>query len=268
MAYPGRVVSGGSLSGAADAVLWREHPLARPRRGAGHLGVSTTGNSRIGYHQRIPAQPARRAEELLARLIDRLVEDPTTLSVQLIDHYGSIAAVIAAFADGKHPSAVVVPPWVAEYFGIIADTLCRSTDAEAVASPQITSPDALSAMLKRDMLELEIEVFRVIFLDGNNATLSDQVMWTGTVNSVQAHPREIIKQAILLGATAVILAHNHPSASAYPSATDLVITRNIVVACAAIDVEVHDHMIVARDGAFSMRSAGILKGMKEGSLVC
>lgn len=195
-----------------------------------------------------------------------MVDEPAVLGKKLIDHYGSIASVVAAFADGNYPAEVAVPPCVAEYFGIIADTLCRLPDSEPGPSPEIASPDTLSAMLKRDMLPLEIEVFRVIFLDGNNAILSDQVMWTGTVNSVQAHPREIIKQAILLGATAIILAHNHPSSSAYPSATDLAITRNIVVACAAVDVEVHDHMIVARDGAFSMRSAGILKRMKEGGL--
>lgn len=188
------------------------------------------------------------------------------LSKQLIDRYGTIASVVGAFGDGKVPDTPV-PPCVAEYFGIIADTICRSERAEPATSLEITSPDALSALLKSDMLKLEIEVFRVIFLNGHNVVLSDQVMWTGTVNSVQAHPREIIKQAILLGATAVILAHNHPSSSAYPSATDLAITRNIVVACAAIDVEVHDHMIVARDGAFSMRSAGILKRMKEGGLM-
>jgi DNA repair protein RadC len=198
--------------------------------------------------------------------MDRLVDEPAALGKKLIDHYGSIASVVTAFADGKYPMEVAVPPCVAEYFGIIADTLCRSNDTELPVAPEITSPDGLSAMLKREMLPLEIEVFRVIFLDGCNRVLSDQVMWTGTVNSVQAHPREIIKQAILLGATAIILAHNHPSSSAYPSATDLAITRNIVIACAAIDVEVHDHMIVAHDGAFSMRSAGILKRIKESGL--
>jgi len=184
----------------------------------------------------------------------------------LLDRYGNIASVVAAFADGKRPLDETVPRCVAEYLGIIADTLCSDDHADPISVGDITSPGALSILLKRDMLRLDIEVFRVIFLNGNNAILSDQVMWTGTVNSVQAHPREIIKQAILLGATAIILAHNHPSSSAYPSATDLAITRNIVVACAAIDVDVHDHMIIARDGAFSMRSAGILNRMKDGGV--
>jgi DNA repair protein RadC len=168
-----------------------------------------------------------------------------------------------AFANSKRPADGITPDCVAEHFGIIADSLYGADLSDPPEVLDIASPNALSALLKRDMLHLEIEVFRVIFLDGKNAILSDQVMWTGTVNSVQAHPREIIKQAVLLGATALILAHNHPSASAYPSKMDLTITRNIVVACAAIDVEVHDHMIVASDGAFSMQSAGILKRMKE-----
>ncbi len=221
----------------------------------------------MGHVQGESADPGRPAQELLAKLIDRLVDEPKLLSKKLIDRYGSIASVISAFADGKGTPDSSVPQSVAEYFEVIADTLRRANDIESTHAAQINSPDALSALLRRDMLKLDIEVFRVIFLNGTNAILSDQVMWTGTVNSVQAHPREIIKQAILLGATAIILAHNHPSSPAYPSATDLEVTRNIVVACGAIDIDVHDHMIIARDGAFSMRTAGILKRMKEAGSV-
>ncbi len=213
-----------------------------------------------------PARPVQHAQDLLAKLIDRLVDDTQALSQRLLERYGDIPSVVTAFAAGKFPSPDMVPRCVAEYFGLIADTVCCPDYVEPTDTAYVTSPDALSIMLKRDMLDLEIEVFRVIFLNGSNAILSDQVMWTGTVNSVQAHPREVMKQAILVGATAIVLAHNHPSSSAYPSATDLSITRKIVVACAAIDVEVHDHMIIARDGAFSMRSAGLLTRMKDGGL--
>jgi DNA repair protein RadC len=92
----------------------------------------------------------------------------------------------------------------------------------------------------------------VIFLDSANHLLLDRVMWEGTVNSVQAHPREIVRLALLNNASAIILAHNHPSGQMQPSREDVETTRDIVNACAALDIHVHDHLIVTRFGVRSI----------------
>ena len=112
------------------------------------------------------------------------------------------------------------------------------------------------------MATLAYETFRVFFLDGRNVVLADRTMWTGTVDGVQIHPREIVRATLEAGATALILAHNHPSSSATPSDSDLAMTAQVVLACAPINVTVHDHLIIARDGAFSMRAAGIMAGFE------
>ncbi len=134
---------------------------------------------------------------------------------------------------------------------------------EAHEGLQVGSPDALGRLLRHEMAQLPRETFRVLFLDGMNCILDDRTMWTGTVDRVQVHPREIVAAAIETGATALVLAHNHPTSSAVPTAVDIAQTRRIVDACATIDVVVHDHIVVAHHGLFSMRAAGMLDTQPE-----
>lgn len=107
------------------------------------------------------------------------------------------------------------------------------------------------------MVELEYEVLRVIHLDRDNTVIADRIDWTGGTMSVQVRPRDIVRDAMAYGARGILLAHNHPSASAHPSEPDLEATREIAAACARAGISVIDHMIVARSGAFSMRAAGL-----------
>ena len=105
------------------------------------------------------------------------------------------------------------------------------------------------------MAHLACETFRVFFLDSGNRLLADRTMWTGTIDAVQVHPREVVREALTLGATALIAAHNHPSGSAAPTAGDLKVTERLVRACGTLGIILHDHIIVARDGIFSMARA-------------
>jgi DNA repair protein RadC len=123
--------------------------------------------------------------------------------------------------------------------------------------------EPVARMLWMDMAALRRETFRVLFLDGDNQVIADRKMWTGTVDSVQVHPREIVREALLCGATAVVLAHNHPSSQARPTGDDLATTRRIVDACATVGVIVHDHLIVSKTEVFSLGRAGLLPSASE-----
>ena len=126
--------------------------------------------------------------------------------------------------------------------------------------PIVSSAEKLLAYLHHDMAHLTREVFRVLFLDSNNRLLADRIMWEGTVAGVQVHPREVVREALSLNATALIFVHNHTSGNPAPSRHDISVTTRLISACDPFDVSVHDHIIIARSGSLSMRAEGLLAG--------
>jgi DNA repair protein RadC len=103
-----------------------------------------------------------------------------------------------------------------------------------------------------------IERLRVLFLNAGNELIADEVMGVGTVSSVHAWPREILKRCLDLEATAILLVHNHPSGCSKPSRADRDLTEKIAKAASSLGVIVHDHLVVARKGTTSFRMAGYL----------
>jgi DNA repair protein RadC len=108
------------------------------------------------------------------------------------------------------------------------------------------------------MAGLPRETFRVLFLDGCNRLLADEVLNVGTVNKVGVHPREVVRRALEVNATAVILVHNHPSGDPKPSQYDHKVTRQVEQACALVDVVVQDHVIVGSSGFFSFAANALI----------
>jgi DNA repair protein RadC len=102
----------------------------------------------------------------------------------------------------------------------------------------------------------EKEQFRILFLDKKNQLIADEVQQSGTVDHTPVYPREVVKRALELSATAVILVHNHPSGDPTPSSADIAMTREIVSVAKPLGIAIHDHIIVGRDGHAS------LKGLK------
>lgn len=102
------------------------------------------------------------------------------------------------------------------------------------------------------------EHFRVLFLNRKNQLIADEVQQIGTVDHAPVYPREIVKRALELGATALILVHNHPSGDPTPSDSDLAMTEEIIRAARALDVLVHDHLIISKNGHSSFKSMGLL----------
>jgi DNA repair protein RadC len=105
------------------------------------------------------------------------------------------------------------------------------------------------------------EQFRVFFLNRKNQLIADEVQQIGTVDHTPVYPREIIRRALELGATALILAHNHPSGDPTPSDADIAMTEEIMRAATALEITIHDHLIIARDRHVSFKSLGLLNYM-------
>jgi DNA repair protein RadC len=104
----------------------------------------------------------------------------------------------------------------------------------------------------------ETEQFRILFLDQRNVLIADEAQAKGTVNHVPVYPREVAKRALEINATAIILVHNHPSGDPTPSKADIDMTAQIELACEAIGVVVHDHVIIGKETDASFRSLGLL----------
>jgi DNA repair protein RadC len=102
------------------------------------------------------------------------------------------------------------------------------------------------------------EQFRVLFLDKRNHLIADQVLQQGTVDHTPVYPREVVRRAIELGATAIVLAHNHPSGDPTPSRADVEMTKSITEACRILAIAVHDHVIGGKDGHASLKALGLM----------
>ncbi len=131
--------------------------------------------------------------------------------------------------------------------------------AEAVREREVISSwSALLRYLEGTLAHEPREQFRVLFLDRKNRLIADEVQGRGTVDHTPLYPREVAKRALELGASAVILVHNHPSGDPTPSEADVAMTRRVVEALAAVGVTVHDHVVVGRGRHTSFRAAGLL----------
>ena len=102
------------------------------------------------------------------------------------------------------------------------------------------------------------EQFHVLFLDNNNSLIADETQQKGTVNHVPLYPREVIKRALELNASAIILVHNHPSGDSTPSPADIEMTEEVCDAGKKPGISLHDHLIISRNGHSSFKSLGLL----------
>ncbi len=178
------------------------------------------------------------------------------LSDRLLDRFGSFpAALNAAEADrvdaiGGHD----VEGLFASVRAAIHIVLRGRLPQRAV----LASEPAVLEYLRGTMAFAPNEQFRVLYLNAGNALLRDELAGSGSVSSVHVYPREILKRCLELGATAIIVAHNHPSGRLVPSRSDRTMTRNLVEAARALDVAVHDHILIAQEGSLSFRRQGLL----------
>ena len=203
-----------------------------------------------------PREVARRALELF--LFRSLPQgDVKPLAKALLERFGGLAAVLAADVEALK-TVKGVGAAVALDLKLLQEASLRIGRAEVTKRPVISSWSALLAYTKAALAHAPREQFRVLFLDKKNQLIADQVMNHGTVDHAPVYPREIMRRALELSASAVILVHNHPSGDPTPSSADIDMTRQVVEAGRPLRVTVHDHLVVGRDGVASFKSLGLM----------
>jgi DNA repair protein RadC len=134
----------------------------------------------------------------------------------------------------------------------------RLAQGKVLKRPALSSWDALLDYCAIAMARGQTEEFRVLFLDRKNIFLADEVHQRGTVDHTPVYPREVVKRALELGASALILVHNHPSGDPTPSRTDIAMTREIQAAAKALKIELHDHLVIGNGAHVSFKAEGLL----------
>lgn len=149
-------------------------------------------------------------------------------------------------------------PAAAAHLAIVREVSVRLGRTAVSVRPVISSSPALRAYVMTDLGAAPREEFRVLFLDKKNRLIRDERLGDGTVDHAPVYPREVVRRALELGASALILLHNHPSGDPTPSSADVEMTRQIVAAARALNLVVHDHLVVGREGVVSLKALGLM----------
>ncbi|GAB4180457.1 MAG: DNA repair protein RadC [Thalassobaculales bacterium] len=183
--------------------------------------------------------------------------DVKPLAKALLARFGGFADVISA-----DPQALAAVPGIGEASVAALKTAqaaaLRLLRAPLIDRPVLGSWQALLDYCRASMAYDSIEQFRIIFLDRKNTILTDEVQQRGTVDHTPVYPREVVRRALELSATAIIMVHNHPSGDPTPSRADIEMTREVRKAAAALGIALHDHVIIGRKGHLSFKSEGLL----------
>jgi DNA repair protein RadC len=193
-------------------------------------------------------------EYLLALAIPR--RDTKAQAKELIARYGGIGPLLSASAEALKREGL--SETVIAALKIAEATALRLLEARIEGQPVLSSWDALCDYLHAAMAHSRTEQVRVLFLNAKNMLIANEAMWDGSVDEASVHVREVIARAIALGATAIIIVHNHPSGDPSPSQQDIRLTRDLVEAGRHMKVTVHDHVIVGATGRSSLRAMGLI----------
>lgn len=194
-------------------------------------------------------------ELLLFRLIPR--RDTKPIAKALLAKFGSLAQVFGASA-ARLQEVKGIGENVAldlKLHALISQRMLRSElqDKQLLSSWSSVIDYCHSAMAFE-----EREQFRILFLDKKNALIADEVQQTGTVDHTPVYPREVMKRALELSATAIILVHNHPSGDPTPSRADVEMTKLIIETAQPLGITVHDHIIIGKDGHASFKGLKLI----------
>ena len=179
------------------------------------------------------------------------------LAQSLLDRFGGLGGLLAA--QGADLAAIkgLGPAKCAEIAAVLE--IARRVLAERLAEqPTFEQPQSVKDYLSLQLAALDHEAFAVMFLDVKHKLIGFETLFHGTLSHTTVHPREVAKRALALNASAVVLAHNHPSGVAEPSRADELITATLRQALQLVDVRVLDHVVVCRGGTVSFAERGLL----------
>ena len=219
----------------------------------------------LAHRDRLRAKLDRRGAEafedyellelLLFQVIPRV--DTRPHAKRLIKSFGSLAEVVAAPVD-KLTTVKGIGPAAARHLKLLHQVSVRVGQSSVLNRPVLSSWNALLDYCRAAMQFEGREQFRVLFLNQKNRLLADEVMSQGTVDRTAVYPREIVRRALVHEATAIILAHNHPSGDPTPSPQDEQLTAEIIKTCQSINVTVHDHLVIGREDVASFKMLGLM----------
>jgi DNA repair protein RadC len=219
----------------------------------------------LGHRERLRARFREAGEgaladyELLELILFRAIprQDVKGLAKDLIRRFGSFAEVIAA-APARLREVKGVKDSVVTELKVVEAAAHRITRGAMRARTALSSWSAVLDYCRATMALAEREQFRILFLDRKNGVIADEVQQTGTVDHTPVYPREVVRRALELSASALILVHNHPSGDPTPSRADIDMTKTIIEVAHPLGVTVHDHVIIGRSGHASLKGLGLI----------
>jgi DNA repair protein RadC len=239
--------------------------VAKGESGEG-LGEAAPAAHYLGHRERLREKfrkggAAALAEyELLELLLFTLIprRDIKPLAKRLIAEFGSLAEAIAA-PLARLAAVPGIGETTATNFKILHAAAMSVTGGAVRGRAVLGSWSQVIEYCRTAMAFEEREHFRILFLDKKNQLIRDEVQQSGTVDHTPVYPREVVRRALELSATALILVHNHPSGDPTPSRADIEMTRRIIEAAAPLGIVVHDHIVIARNGHASMKGLKLIE---------
>lgn len=197
--------------------------------------------------------------ELLELILFRAIpqRDVKPLAKKLIETFGSFAEVVGAPETRLKEIKGLGEAAITE-LKIVHASANRLARGQVKARKVLSSWSSVLDYCRTAMAFAEKEQFRILFLDKRNQLIADEVQQTGTVDHTPVYPREVVKRALELSATAIILVHNHPSGDPTPSRADIQMTQSIVEVAKPLGISVHDHIIVGKDGHASLKGLRLI----------
>jgi DNA repair protein RadC len=196
--------------------------------------------------------------ELLELYLFRSIpmRDVKPLAKALLTRFGSLSGVLAA-SPADLRTVAGVGESVALDLTLMHEATLRVGREAVTRRTVISSWSQLLSYVRIALANEPREQFRVLFLDKKNQLIADEVMNRGTVDHAPVYPREVVRRALELSSSSLILLHNHPSGDPTPSAADVEMTRQVVEAGRPLRVAIHDHLVVGREGVASLKALGL-----------
>ncbi len=197
--------------------------------------------------------------ELLELVLFRTLPrgDVKPLAKQMIETFGSFAEVISADSERLMEIKGIGDNVVTE-LKIVQEAALRLMQDSVLDRPVLSSWAAVVDYCMASMAYSTKEQFRILFVDRKNVLITDEIQQEGTIDHTPVYPREVVKRALELSASSIILVHNHPSGDPTPSRADIEMTKQIIEAARPLKISVHDHLIVGKTGHASMKSLGLI----------
>ncbi|MER9964028.1 DNA repair protein RadC [Mesorhizobium sp. M0045] len=237
-----------------ERAFFPERPMRSPAK-----AVAADKSHYLGHRDRLrerfAASPNTLPDyELLELLLFRLIPraDTKPVAKALLSRFGTLAEVLGAPVE-RLQEVKGIGPAVALDLKVVAATAQRMARGEIAGRELLSTWTQVLEYCRSVMAFEEREQFRILFLDKKNALIADEVQQVGTVDHTPVYPREVVRRALELSATAIILAHNHPSGDPTPSRADIEMTKLIIETAKPLGIAVHDHIIIGRKGHSSMK---------------